>query len=651
MNYFKKNWLRYLIQFGILAAIVLFFFKAFGNESFDPEAYCPFGGMQTLATYLTRGSMACSMTMVQIMMGVALAVGVILFGRLFCSYICPLGLVNELFVKLRRALGIKIIAIKNGSAADKILRAVKYILLFTIFYMTLSSSELFCKNFDPYYAFATGFKGELTVWMACISIVFLFLGSLFVDMFWCKYICPLGALSNIFKFTVMFIALILIYWIMFMLGVVIPWVYLLGTAVILGYMLEIIRGKAEYNVSFVHIRKDTETCNGCKECVRRCPYHIGIDKMEGVKSSGGRYAKVTDVDCTLCGECVSACSRNSLSVGKFKCGGKYLLALITAALFAIALYMGGTMELPTIDMKWLPEGVQESQLKSLDVEGLRSVKCYGSSMAFKAQVSKVPGVYGVKTFVKHGKVVIYYLPSQTSEEKIMEGIFTPSKFRIKTPDNSVEKVKVITFRTENMHDKLDINYVGMQFRNLNREFYGIESEYACPIIVRLYTGVNEQVDEKMLKKIVELKELDMPQHGGGTKKIACNYKFVELEEGADTIALRPYLEKMFSGFKADFTKKKGYEGKPVSVFSVSNKEYEKPIFTRNLSFISNHLSQLEGVACVRFILNGENVPTFEVVYCSDMLDEAKILEHLRKDTWNIVYGKDDIRPVPAKWKF
>lgn len=50
------------------------------------------------------------------------------------------------------------INITTGSIADKILRAVKYILLFWIFYMTISSSELFCKNFDPYYAIATGFK-------------------------------------------------------------------------------------------------------------------------------------------------------------------------------------------------------------------------------------------------------------------------------------------------------------------------------------------------------------------------------------------------------------------------------------------------------------------------------------------------------------
>ena len=144
-------------------------------------------------------------------MGCFLALAVILFGKLFCSYICPLGTLSELMLRLRRKLKIKKINIKYRSPLDLALRSIKYILLFLIFYMTISSSELFCKNFDPYYAMATGFKGEITVWMTVISMILLFLGSLVVDMFWCRYICPLGALSNIFKFTLWFIVLILVF--------------------------------------------------------------------------------------------------------------------------------------------------------------------------------------------------------------------------------------------------------------------------------------------------------------------------------------------------------------------------------------------------------------------------------------------------------
>ncbi|MDD2583794.1 MAG: 4Fe-4S binding protein, partial [Bacteroidales bacterium] len=177
MKNLKKNWFRHLIQWGTVIAIIIVMTKLFGNESADCEAYCPFGGLQTLATYLVAGSLACSMTATQIMMGVVLAIGVILFSKLFCGYLCPLGWATEQFSKLRKKLKVKEIVIKSGTIADRALRSFKYILLFWIFYMTVNDSELFCKNFDPYYATATGFMGEITLWMTIISIAIFILGN------------------------------------------------------------------------------------------------------------------------------------------------------------------------------------------------------------------------------------------------------------------------------------------------------------------------------------------------------------------------------------------------------------------------------------------------------------------------------------------
>ena len=144
-----KNWLRHLIQWGALLAIIIFLTKVFGTQNADPEAYCPFGGLQTLGTYLVAGSMACSMTMTQIMMGVVLAIAVILFSKLFCGYLCPLGWGSEYLDKLRAKMKIKSLVIKNGSITDRLLRLFKFVLLFIIFYYTINDSELFCKNLTP----------------------------------------------------------------------------------------------------------------------------------------------------------------------------------------------------------------------------------------------------------------------------------------------------------------------------------------------------------------------------------------------------------------------------------------------------------------------------------------------------------------------
>ena len=196
-----SNWPKYLLQWGTLAAIV-FFLTGLAAKVFtklppsDPETYCPMGGLQAYVTYLVRGSLPCSMSSLQILMGIALAAAVILFSKLFCAYLCPVGTVEDLLMKLRKALKIKGISIRHGSVVDAILRIVKYALLFWIFYMTATASELFCKNLDPYYAVATGFKGEITLWMSIVTVSLVVLCGLFINRFWCKYICPLGAASN-----------------------------------------------------------------------------------------------------------------------------------------------------------------------------------------------------------------------------------------------------------------------------------------------------------------------------------------------------------------------------------------------------------------------------------------------------------------------
>ena len=659
----QSNWLRYLFQFGILAVLILFLTKAFGNETSDPEAYCPFGGLETLATYFVQGSLACSMTMVQIMMGVILAVGAILFGKLFCSYICPLGLLNEMMMRLRRALRIKLISIRNGSVADAILRLFKYALLFLIFYITLSSSELFCKNFDPYYAFATGFKGELTVWMASISIGVLFLGGLLVDMFWCRYICPLGAISNIFKFTLEIIILLLVYAILLHFGIDVPWVAVLAIACGGGYLLEIFVKRPKLNPQFISIYRDAAECNMCGLCEKKCPYHIPLKNFNG---------KVTCVDCSLCGECVSACNMGALSVTRRK-WGRWIPGFIAATLFFIALWIGSTTELPTIDVRWnktVDEAgvetviVPDEALADFDMTGMRSVKCYGSSMAFKAKLQRIQGVYGVKTFVKHGRVTIYYDPSAVTPEAIQEAVYTPTKFRISDPEPGTEMVKVITIRTENMYDKLDPNYLGMQFRNTGKSIFGVDSEYDCPLIVHVYMSPDEQLDEEWFKEIVNKKSLDMPVHGGGVKSTPVDFEFVRLEKGEKLYDIDEYLHMMFDPFTAEFNGRysdaegneyvekrfEHYDGQPQYMLEIAEQNYEKPIIKRALPYLGNHLSREEGVIGLYLRLNKDLVPAIMVRFAAPMTAE-RVRELMDMETWTITYSEDDVREEGRRMEF
>ena len=640
-----KNWPKYLLQWGVLGAIIIFLTGVIPSETAaDPEAYCPMGGLQALATYLANNSLPCSMSSLQVMMGIALVAAVVLFSKLFCGYICPLGTVQDLIGKARNAMHVKSIKIRNGSSADKALRIVKYALVFWIFYMTVNASELFCKNLDPYYAVATGFKGEITLWMSIVSISLVLIGSFFIDMFWCRYLCPLGAISNTLKFWIWIGVLFGIYYVSGVLGANIPWAVLLGGFCIVGYLLEIFHSKPKFQI--LHVTKDDNLCNNCGLCVKKCPYHIDVKSVHD--------GKLSHVDCTLCGECVASCSSRALNIGicKPRRGKlwKIVPAVLTVVLIAFGMWAGGKFELPTIDMKW---GIEdESTLQTMSMEGLRSVKCYGSSMTFKAKLEKIPGVHGVKTYVKRHSADILYDPAKTDAEKIQEAVFVPSKFRVATPDHKeVPELKIVTIRTEGMYDKMDINYLGMQMRLTGKRIYGLETEFACPLIVRVYMDPAEDLDEDWFEEIVEKETLEMPVHGGGVNEIELGYKFEDYEGETGRISTEQFIRSMFSPFSVQWKSRiEAAEGKQQYVYEIVDKNYEKPIILRNMPFLSNHLSRHEGVIGVYLDLNRDLQPAIQIRY-ADPMTEAKLWELMTMETWTITYKADDVREEPAKFSF
>lgn len=652
-----RNWPKYLLQWGVLGAIIVFLTGIIPSENaVDPEAYCPMGGLQALATYLANNSLPCSMSSLQVMMGIALVAAVVLFSKLFCAYICPLGTVQDLIVKARNAMKIKSLKVRNGSVADKVLRIVKYALVFWIFYMTVNASELFCKNLDPYYAVATGFKGEITLWMSIVSISVVVIGSFVIDMFWCRYLCPLGAISNSLKFWVWIGVLFGVYYAANAVGANIPWAVLLGAFCIVGYVLEIANSKPKFQI--LHVTKDDNVCNNCGLCAKKCPYHIDIKSFHA--------GKVNHVDCTLCGECVAACSTGALNIGLCKPSKskvwKFVPAVLTVVLIAFGMWAGGKFELPTIDMKWGIENVaedgtvtklvDESTLQTMSMEGLRSVKCYGSSMTFKAKLEKIPGVHGVKTYVKRHSADILYDPAKTDADKIQEAVFVPSKFRVATPDHKeVPELKIVTIRTEGMYDKMDINYLGMQMRLTGKRIYGLETEFACPLIVRVYMDPAEDLDEDWFEDIVEMETLQMPVHGGGVNEIELGYKFEDYEGETGRISTEQFIRNMFSPFRVQWKSRiEAAEGKQQYVYEIVDKNYEKPIILRNMPFLSNHLSRHEGVIGVYLDLNKDLEPSIQIRY-ADPMTEAKLWELMTMETWTITYKADDVREEPAKLSF
>ena len=619
-----KNWPKYLLQWGVLAALIVFITGLIPSEvAPDPEKYCPMGGLQALATYLAKNSLPCSMSMIQIAMGIALVAAVVVFSKLFCAYICPVGTVQDLISKARKAMKVKGLKIQNGSVADKLLRFVKYALLFWIFYMTVTASELFCKNLDPYYAIATGFKGEITLWMSIVSISVILIGSFFINMFWCRYLCPLGAISNSLKFWVWIGVIFGVYVAAGAVGANIPWAVLLGAFCLAGYLLEIFHAKPKLQI--LHVTKNDALCNNCGLCMKNCPYHIDIKSFHD--------GKVCHVDCNLCGECVASCSTGALNMGMCKPTKSkvwnFVPAVLTLVLIAFGIWAGGKIELPTIDMKWNTEDVASENLQTTTFDNLRTLKCYGSAMTFKAKMEKVPGVHGVKVFVTRQSADILYNAEATSPEKIREAIYIPSRCKVQQLDPSVTtSLKTVVIRTEGMYEKGDLDNLGAMLKETGRKIYWLESEFACPLIVRVIMDAGENLDEDWFEEIVE-KE----------------YDFVKMEDGAIRTNASEYISKSFKPFKVEIQSRiEKYGNWKQNWYEVSDLSFDN--IDNAMPFLSNYLTQQSSILGVYLELNADLVPTIRIRYV-DPMTEDKIKELLARDTWTIS-NKGELKETKAK---
>lgn len=636
------NYLKHILQWGVLLAIAGTVAVAkLGDKPVDVEAYCPFGGLQAFGTYLVNDSLACSMSMLQIMMGLVLAAGVILFSKLFCGYLCPVGTVGEWMGRIGRKLGIQRY-VPAGGILDRVLRIVKYVLLFTILYNTLSTSELFCKKLDPYYAVATGFKGEIVLWMSVTSLVLLLAGGFVVRMFWCRYICPLGAASNIFKFTPLFLLGAVAAWVLGRFGVEGSWVWVLAATCAACYLVEAVKLRSCI-FPVLAIQRDENDCNHCGACEKKCPYNIPLQD----------YTKVKHVDCTLCGQCISSCSKGALTVGGSR-SLRWVPGLLAVALFGLALWLGGRLELPTIDEKW-GDYEQVEDLQTYEMEGLQTVKCFGSSKAFSAKMQSVPGVYGVRTYVKRHAVQITYSPSQTDTVRIQEAIFTPTQRKYKSPGEETPMLDVLKLGVEGLHDKMDMIYFGIALQRIEGIF-GFTSEFDCPVAVTLYVDPAAGVTREQLAEAIDAPELVIPVKDG-EKAIPMHSELrsfatagqVSREEFAQTMFGE--IEKLSGRFIANLEKWGDEEQFPRAVYEMPFPGVEKLPIKQAVPYFKSFLSCTDGILSVEFVLR-DFVPVMRVHYVREMWSDERLWnEVFQAEKWTLRMADGTFKEADPRIRF
>lgn len=177
-----------------------------------------------------------------------------LFKKGFCGWICPVGFISEMLGNVSdKIFGRRV---KPPAWLDYFLRSFKYLILaFFVWVIIIQMTPADVKGFIyTDYNVVTDilmlrFFTDITPFALGV-IAALFLLSLIVRGFWCRYLCPYGALLGLFNF-----------------------------------------------LSPTRIRRAESTCIDCSSCAAACPAFIKVDRVKEVVSD----------ECIGCMACVDAC--------------------------------------------------------------------------------------------------------------------------------------------------------------------------------------------------------------------------------------------------------------------------------------------------------------------------------------------------------
>jgi len=222
------------------------------------EGFLPIGALTSLKYWLISGNIHPVHPAALVIFLTVLLMSLIA-KKSFCSWLCPVGTLSEMVHKVGRFVFRR--NFRVWLWLDLLLRGIKYLLLLLFVAVILlgMSADAVVKFLDaPYWAvsdvkmlkFFTNMSGTTMVVLA--SLTFL---SLFYKMFWCRYLCPYGAL--------------------------------LGLASM---------------ISPFKIRRNASGCTGCRRCTAACPSSLEVHACTAVSSP----------ECTGCLTCVAQCPEKNV---------------------------------------------------------------------------------------------------------------------------------------------------------------------------------------------------------------------------------------------------------------------------------------------------------------------------------------------------
>lgn len=264
-NWFQWGFFIWIAYLGIRFALFVRHFESGGTSSFvsrpsGVDGFLPIGGLASLKLWLFTGTFDDTHPAALVLLVTFLLMS-LLAKKSFCSWLCPVGTLSEAAWKLgKRVFG------RNFTMwrwLDIPLRALKYLLL--AFFVKILLVDMPAYAIDSFLQsqywslsdvkmlrFFTSISITTIVVVSVTTVL-----SLFYKNFWCRYLCPYGA----------------------MLGLV-------------------------SMLSPFKIRRDTNSCTDCQLCTKACPSSLTVHKSTAI----------CNAECSGCLTCVEVCPHNSLNM-------------------------------------------------------------------------------------------------------------------------------------------------------------------------------------------------------------------------------------------------------------------------------------------------------------------------------------------------
>ncbi len=208
----------------------------------------------------------------------------------FCSWVCPIGFLSDGAAKVNKILFKR--PLRLPKAIDAFLRASKYLIagffIYQIFYkMPAGSIEQFIQSSYNQFADIKMLKFFTDMSKTAFIVILVLIGlSILIRHFWCRYLCPYGALLGVIGF-----------------------------------------------LSLGKIHREPSTCTGCGKCETACPGSIAIRQKRQINSP----------ECSSCLTCIQSCPEKSVLKFKLLCSRQPLSAFAMAVFFVLIFTSGITI--------------------------------------------------------------------------------------------------------------------------------------------------------------------------------------------------------------------------------------------------------------------------------------------------------------------